>query len=243
MLAGLRTRLRETLGLKRYRQLEMRLRRLRRPAFLGSLGSTRPLSDNWGYDRGTPVDRYYIEAFLRDRQELIRGRVLEVKDSGYTDQFGMAVQRRDVLDIDASNSQATIIADLSAAHSIGSNQFDCFILTQTLQYIFDTQAALDHAHRILRPGGVLLVTVPAVSPIIRKSDLPDYWRFTRASCMTLFERPFGSGSVEVRSYGNVTSVIAFLAGLCWEELRPWQLETCDEFFPLIVGVCAKKAAP
>ena len=241
MLANLQSKLRDMLGATRYRQLQRRLRRLRRPAFLGAFGSTRPLSENWGYDRGTPVDRYYIEAFLRGHRELIRGRVLEVKDSGYTDQFGTGVQRREVLDIDPSNPQATIIADLSAAHSIGSNQFDCFILTQTLQCIFDTQAVVDHAHRILRPGGVLLVTVPAVSPIIRKSGLPDFWRFTRASCLTLFERAFGSGCVDVRSYGNVTSAIAFLAGLCQEELRPRQLEACDEFFPVIIGVCARKA--
>jgi len=242
MLARLQSKLREKLGAEQYQQLQKRLRRLRHPAFLGSLGSTRPLSHNWGYDRGTPVDRYYIEAFLRERRELIRGRVLEVKDSGYTDQFGTAVQRRDVLDIDASNPAATIIADLTAARSISSNQFNCFILTQTLQCIFDTHAALEHSHRILHPGGVLLVTVPAVSPIIRKSSLPDYWRFTKASCVTLFERVFGPECVEVRSYGNVTSAIAFLAGLCLEELRPRQLDVCDEVFPVILGICARKLA-
>jgi SAM-dependent methyltransferase len=239
--AGLRKKLREMLGESRYRQVEMRLRRLRHPAFLGSLGRARPVSQMWGYDRGTPVDRYYIEAFLRERRGLIRGHVLEMQDSGYTDQFGTEVESRSVLDINRANPQATIIADLSSASSIGSDQFDCFILTQTLQYIFDTQSAIRHAHRLLRPGGALLVTVPAVSPLPRRSrQLTDFWRFTPASCRVLFEQVFGTDRVEVRSYGNLTSVTAFLAGLCWEELRPRQLEPCDEFLPLIVGVCAKK---
>ena len=92
MLTALREKLRDTLGASRYRQLEMRVRRLRNPAFLGSLGRARPVSEMWGYDRGTPVDRYYIEAFLREQRALIRGDVLEMQDSGYTDQFGTAVQ-------------------------------------------------------------------------------------------------------------------------------------------------------
>jgi hypothetical protein len=40
-----------------------------------------PLSDQYGFDRGTPVDRRYIEAFLRVHRDAIQGRVLEVQDN------------------------------------------------------------------------------------------------------------------------------------------------------------------
>src|SRR4029453_14668409 len=61
------------------RPLPQRLRRLVRPAWLGTLRRTRPLSNDFGYDRGTPVDRYYIERFLARHQSDVKGRVLEVK--------------------------------------------------------------------------------------------------------------------------------------------------------------------
>ena len=48
------SRLRTLLGLQ-----PTMLRRLRYPSTDGLL-SVRPKSDHWGWDRGTPVDRYYI---------------------------------------------------------------------------------------------------------------------------------------------------------------------------------------
>ena len=56
------------------------MKRLRHPSLDGLLG-TKPVSDHWGWDRGTPVDRYYIEQFLAEHAADVRGRVLEVKDS------------------------------------------------------------------------------------------------------------------------------------------------------------------
>ena len=221
----------------------MALRRRLRPARLGSLGSTRPLSPIWGHERGSAVDRFYIEAFLAEHRRDIRGRVLEVKDDTYTRRFGTDLQAPEVLDIDPGNPRATLIADLSAADVIPDDRFDCFILTQTLQLILDTEAALHHAHRMLRPGGVLLATVPAVSRIVPENGLnTDYWRFTAASCTALFERAFGSGQVQVRSYGNVTSAIAFLAGAVQEDLSRRQLEAVDSYFPVVIAVRAAKRA-
>jgi hypothetical protein len=120
-----------------------RLRRLRRPAWLGSIRRTAPLSDHWGRDRGTPIDRYYIERFLAAESRAIQGRVLEVLNADYTERFGTGVERSDVLDIDGSNLAATIVADLASADDVPSETFDCFVLTQTLQYVYDLQSAVD----------------------------------------------------------------------------------------------------
>lgn len=216
------------------------LRRLSRPAWLGTLRRTEPLSDMWGFDRGTPVDRYYIENFLEEHRCDIRGRVLEVKDSSYTRQYGTGVEQIDVLDINPKNPNATIIADLAVAESIPSNSFDCFILTQTLQLIYDTRSVISHAHRILRPDGVLLVTVPSVSRIIPGGIETDYWRFTVASCSVLFGDVFGASEVCVRSYGNVLTAISFLMGMAHEELSHKELTVEDKYFPVIVAIRATK---
>ncbi len=217
--------------------LYKRLVRLRRPAWFGTLRCTKPISQHWGYDRGNPVDRYYIEKFLAENSKDIQGRVLEVKDSEYTDRFGKNVTQRDVLDIDANNPLATVVADLAAADSVPSELFDCFILTQTLHLIYDFHSAVVEAHRLLKPGGVLLLTVPAVSRIIKGyGPENEYWRFTAASCKTLFGEVFGKENVTVSSYGNVLTAMSFLTGIAYEELSHKELETNDIYFPVILTV-------
>jgi SAM-dependent methyltransferase len=217
------------------------LQRLRRPAWLGTLRRLTPLSEYWGLERGTSVDRYYVEVFLSQHRQDIHGRVLEIRDSRYTDEFGIGVESREVLDIDASNPRATIIADLAAADAVPSNQFDCVVLTQTLQYIYDTRAAIGHAGRILRPGGVLLATVPAVSRIDPHHSENDFWRFTPASCLALFKEALEQGQVTIHTYGNVLTAMAFLTGMAKEELSQRELDAADPFFPVVIGVRAVKA--
>ncbi len=237
---GLLDQLVRRLPVERRPAARQRLRRVVRPAHLGTLRDHGPLSDNFGYDRGTPVDRYFIERFLAANRDDIRGRVLEVKNSEYTNRFGRAVAQADVLDLEASNPEVTIVADLAACDAIPDASFDCFILTQTLQLIRSSQAAVAHAHRILKSGGVLLVTVPTASPIVA-GRVTDYWRFTVASCDSLFGDVFGRDSIEVRSYGSFVTCIAFMAGMAQEELTRHELERQDPRFSLIVTVRGKKA--
>jgi SAM-dependent methyltransferase len=217
-----------------------RLRRLQHPAWLGTVRRTAPISDVWGRDRGTPLDRYYIEQFLAAERDAIRGRVLEVKDASYTNRFGVAVERSDILDVDSANPSATIVADLTAADGISNDAFDCFILTQTLQYVYDLAAAVRHTHRILRPGGIVLCTVPSVSRVGEKDVASTFWRFTAASCERLFGEGFPGGEVTVGTRGNVLSAVAFLLGMAHEELSAHELEADDPFFPVLITVRARK---
>ena len=219
--------------------LRRRLQRWLFPAWMGSLRSTRPLSNGWGFDRGRPVDRYYIDSFLEEHRQDIQGRVLEILNTEYTRRFGAGVDRADILDIDPANRQATIVADLAAADSIPSDSFDCFILTQTLQLIYDVKSAIVHAHRILRPGGVLIVTIPALSRLAG-DGYTDYWRFTPASCARLFGEVFGAEQISVTAYGNVLSAVAFLEGMAHEELSKRELDMIDERFPVLLAIRAVK---
>lgn len=167
--------------------------------------------------------------------------MLEVADSRYTLRFGDEVERSDVLDIDASNPAATLVADLSQADALPADAFDCFILTQTLQYIFDLRAAIRQVHRVLRPGGSVLCTVPAVSRVGRRYLETEHWRFTTASATRLFGEAFANGAVDVRARGNVLGCVAFLMGMASEELTARELESDDVFFPLVVTISAIKA--
>jgi SAM-dependent methyltransferase len=146
------------------------------------------------------------------------------------------------MDIDPTNPRVTICADLGAADGVASATFDCFLLTQTLQLVYDAPAAIAHAHRILRPQGVLLATVPVVSRIARGQSFVDHWRFTPAACARLFGERFGAEHVDVTSHGNVLTCIALLLGLAYDELSPQELDSPDDDFPLLVTIRAIKTA-
>jgi len=198
------------------------------------------VSDLWGYDRGRPIDRYYIERFIAAHRTDIHGRVLEVKEPLYTERYGTGVARIDILDNDARNKRATLVADLSAADSIETDSFDCCVITQTLQYVYDVGAAARELHRMLRPSGVLLATVPAVTRIDPLVQYHDYWRFTVDSCTRLFADAFGDSRVEVQAQGNVLAAVAFLEGLAQEEFSPSELDVNDPLFPLVITIRAVK---
>jgi glycosyltransferase involved in cell wall biosynthesis/peptidoglycan/xylan/chitin deacetylase (PgdA/CDA1 family) len=210
----------------------------------GDLRRVEPLSSVWGIDRGLPVDRHYIACFLERNRHDIRGRVLEVKDPGYTQAYGRMVERADVVDIAQDNPSATLICDLSARGSLPEAAYDCFILTQTLHIIYEIRNVVENAYRTLRPGGVLLTTLPCVSRIDYESGLEqDQWRFTPASARRLFEEIFGAGQVSIESYGNVLVCSSFLMGLAAADLTPEELGHHDPYFPLLICVRAVKHPP
>jgi SAM-dependent methyltransferase len=209
----------------------------------GSLRRLQPISRVFGLDRGVCIDRYYIENFLAQHAEDIRGHVLEIGEDTYTRRFGGdRVARSDVLHVQEGNPKATVVADLTCADSIPSDAFDCIIFTQTLQFIYDVRAAIRHLHRILKPGGVLLATFPGISQISRydMDRWGDYWRFTTLSARRLFEEVFPPGKVTVRAYGNVLAAVAFLHGLAAEELRREELDYHDPDYELIITLRALK---
>jgi SAM-dependent methyltransferase len=219
-----------------------RLVRLFRPVRFGSLGKVEPISDRWGLDRGTPIDRYYIEAFLARSSDRIRGRVLEVGDSRYADRFGAGIDRLEILDIRADNPRATIVADLVAADAIPDASFDCLIVTQVLQYVSDPSAAIAQLHRILVPGGTLLLTLPVVSRTGRHDLGRDLWRFTPAAAERLLATVFDPAHVDVIGQGNTVAGIAFLAGVAAEDLRSSKLDVDDQFAPVVVTARATRSA-
>jgi SAM-dependent methyltransferase len=209
---------------------------------LGDLDRVEPISGNFGGDRGTPVDRYYIDGFLARHARDIRGRVIEIGDNAYTQRFGGdRVTRSDVLDIDGDNPNATFVADLTDCNHVPSASFDCFILTQTLHMIYDVRAVLRTVYRLLVPGGVVLVTIPCISQIDRGSGRDTwFWYMTPRCARLVFEEAFAPEGVSVEAHGNVLAAIAFLQGLALEEMDRQKLDVRDPFYPLISTVRAVK---
>jgi SAM-dependent methyltransferase len=201
-----------------------------------------PAARLFGYYRGVPIDRYYIENFLARHADDIRGRVLEVGDNCYTRRFGAAaVERSDVLHVPPGSPGATIVCDLASGESIPSTAFDCIILTQTLHLIYDVRAAIATLDRILRPGGVVLATFPGISQI-SNADWGHtwYWALTSQSAQRLFLERFASDAVRVETAGNVLAATAMLHGLVVSELRTTELNVHDPAFEVSIAVRAEK---
>lgn len=204
-----------------------------------------PISRFFGVHRGTPIDRVYIEDFLKKNRKYIRGVVCEVAEDTYSKKFGSNIKRYEILHYKNdpnANPTATIIGDLTDISTLPRNSIDCFICTQTLNVIYDFKSAIKGIHYMLKKNGVVLVTVPGICQISRgdMNKWGDYWRFTDLSIKKAFEEVFGEGNVKVETYGNVLSAISFLHGISAEELSKEELFYKDEDYQVTIGVIAIK---
>ena len=205
---------------------------------VGDLRRLEPISPSYGFDRGRPIDRYYIERFVEERREAIRGRVLEFGEPFYSRLYGDG--QAETLDLDG-REDATYTCRLEDGADLPSDAFDCVVCTQVLQYVHDLRAAMQTLHRILRPGGTLLLTVPCISGV-GCGEAPEVWRwrFAESSVRALLGDVFAPEAIQLAVYGNVLAAAMFLYGLAAEELTAEELDHLDPNYPLVVAAQAVK---
>jgi SAM-dependent methyltransferase len=92
----------------------------------------------------------------------------------------------ETLDID-NKSGATYIADLCETNTeiIPESHFDIVVCTEVLEHTLQPFNAVDEIKRILKPGGVALISTPYNFRI--HGPLPDCWRFTEHGLKALFK--------------------------------------------------------
>jgi hypothetical protein len=189
-----------------------------------------PISTKFGFDRGTPIDRFYIEHFLASNATYIHGSCLEIENNNYTTHFGASqVTKSDVLDVNEKNGGATIHGDLRKLNHI---------LTHTLGVIDDHESAVRETLRILKPGGTLLVTVSSMGVMQNPENC--YWRYTPASLKYLLGKYVPDKNISVGSYGNVCAGQAFWVGIAKEELSHEELMFNDPRYAVIATAVVKK---
>lgn len=200
-----------------------------------------PVSRQFGLERGMAIDRFYIEEFLSEQKDYIRGTVMEIAENRYMKMFKENIQKPVVLHINGWGN-GVIKGDLATGEGIVANSIDCMICTQTFPFIYDIHHTVKNIYRLLKPGGVLLLTASAISPISLYDyrNWGDYWRFTRQSIQCLLSEAFPQQNIDVYTYGNMKAAIAFLYGICLEEINQEDLKYQDEQFPMIVAATARK---
>jgi len=219
---------------------------IRRPVRFGSLRRLEPLSREFGFDRGQPIDRYYIERFLERHSASVQGRVLEIGTDMYTRKFGGdRVVASEVLHVEEWKPGVTVVGDLAdASLQLEDAHYDCIILTQVLHFIFDVPAALRNVNRLLRPGGALLLTEAGITAISRYDSerWGDFWRFTSQSIERLLAQELPGARCEVRADGNVLAAAAFLYGIAASELKKREIDHRDPDYEVVLSAVATKPA-
>ncbi len=101
--------------------------------------------------------------------------------------------------------------DVQRLDRVADDQFDLAILDQTLEHVADPERALGEVHRVLKPGGVAIVTTPFLVPLHSTSDYGDYTRWTPQGMKTMLERR--GFEAEVESWGNLAAAKALLGDM------------------------------
>jgi len=210
-------------------------RGLERPSW-GNLRRVTPISTSYGFDRGTPIDRYYVDKFFTAQRHAITGRVLEIQTRDHTRKYGTAVTTSDTLDI-SPEFRPTYQCDLARASMVGDASYDCFVLPNTLCFLKDLDAALREARRIVRPGGTILATVPGFVPLT--PDVADYWHASADGWRVVASRVWPDCQTAVDAHGNCLAAAAAMYGIAAEELTDVELDAHDPRYPVLVTIACR----
>ena len=206
----------------------------------GNLRRTRPFSDHYGFDRGTPIDRYYVLRFMEKYRRHITGDVLEIQSAAYTKYCGHDVRRSESIDVDPQHG-TTYVCDLAHSENVlATNSYDCFLLPNTLNHLKDVTGSLRHALRVIKPGGVILATAPTLTPLT--PDFSEYQRFTTRGLRELVKSACSDCEINIESHGNVLAATAALMGIVCEELTTPELDANDPRYPVLITLFCRKPA-
>jgi SAM-dependent methyltransferase len=108
--------------------------------------------------------------------------------------------------------------------------FDVVIATQVFDCFTDPQEAARQVHRVLKPGGVLLASIPAMAP--RFSDA-ERWRFTSTGVRSIF-----SAFSELKIVPELSSIggMLRLCNLALESFAPSRIAKAVMHGTLIPGI-------
>jgi len=208
----------------------------------GDLRQTSPLREIADSDAGTPIDQYYVETFLTRQAHHIQATVLEFHADDYTCRFGGdRVRTSNIFELVENKIDPNTESDLTIPHDIPAETYDCIIIPQMLHRIYNLDTTVQTLYRCLKPGGVLLATVPGIGLI--NDDNParvGYWAFTEKAVHQLFAPVFGTGNIKTQAYGNVLAASAFYHNLASNELAQTKLDHQDDQYQLLITIRAIK---
>lgn len=129
--------------------------------------------------------------------------------------------------VDARPGRGVDVVASAEALPLEDRSFDCALSNQMLEHSDDPHAVVAEMWRILRPGGVALISTHGVAPYHANPD--DYWRWTHAGLAKLVAGAGDWQDLQVQANGGVGTALAYVVG--WESheyarmlgiARPWR---------------------
>jgi SAM-dependent methyltransferase len=161
---------------------------------------------------------------LRRRREIFRGwlgrldsHTLNVLDvGGRLQPYRPLIERKvkTYVSIDLRHSPLVNIVARGEQLPIAANRFDLVICTQVLEYVREPVVLIAEMQRVLRSGGYLLLSAPAVFPWDSDHDL---WRFMPGSLRWLL-RSFRE--VEIKPEGSSIAGLFRSTNVCLVSVSP-----------------------
>jgi len=143
--------------------------------------------------RGPHITRYYMYQHLREvlRAHNYSGKILSI---GHSKELCKFFNLKNSVIVEANYPDYNIL-DLS----FSDNEFDYVVSDQVLEHIKGSpQQAIDETYRVLKPGGLMILTTCFINPI--HGGHLDFWRFTPEALRLLCKR--FSEIIEVAGWGN-----------------------------------------
>ena len=196
------------------------------------------------------VIRYYWADFLEQHRADFQGRALEIGETSTIRYYGgERLTQAEAIDLSAHSDEVKVVADLCRAEQVAGDQYDCFLVQFTTNVLYDIEAALYHALRLLKPGGVLLTNFWTTDfyfadGLDMGTGAPLYMHhfFTPIQVENLLHKVgLGDADYQIRTYGNLLTKTAFLMNLPARDLTPHELDTVDPYQPLLI--CARMVKP
>ena len=154
-----------------------------------------------------------VRSSLRD----LRGRTLVV-GAGLEDYSALIPSTHELITTDIFRSpQTNTVAD---AHNLpfNDNSFDSYVAIEVLEHLQSPIKAATEIHRVLKPGGVAILSVPFLFRV--HGDPNDFQRLTRSGLQVLFE---DFTDAEIAEFGNRLHVISDLITTASKLLIPLRL--------------------
>ena len=202
----------------------------------GDLKRRFPICHQFGFTRGTPVDRYYLDKFISEIRHQVVGSVLEI---------GGVLQNKEIYQLSLATEYqtlelvfrpgVTVVGDAHDSTVIMPESVDTILLFNVLEHCHNPWVVVQNIHSWLRVGGKCFCLVPNAQKL--HSGPKDYWRPLPDGMKQLFQ-DFSEYNLHI--YGNPLTVLASFMGVAAEELSTQDLDDFHPDYPVSTCIAALK---